>query len=342
MKKILIVFLLLGFLLTSCNDDEGGGFIINRLILNVQFPELPVPPDNPLTDEGVQLGRMLFYEKQLSSTSTISCASCHHQELAFSDSNPVSFGVDDRVGTRQAMPLFNLAYTENGFFWDGRTDILRHQSLQPIQDELEMDESLANVIEKLSNEEMYPNQFALAFGDRSITEERIGLALEQFLTSMVSDNSKYDQFKRDEVELTESELSGQQLFVVKNCINCHLRFNFDDDENRFLNNGLDAEEDIQDFGRELVTGNRQDRAKFKVPSLRNIEVTAPYMHDGRFQTLEEVLDHYASGGKASQTTDGSVRGGFDLTNDERRDLINFLKTLTDDDFLTNPELASPF
>ena len=331
---------MIAFCMASCFGDEDNNFNSNSI--NVQFPPLPVASDNPLTNEGKQLGRMLFYEKKLSRNNTVACASCHHQELAFSDSNTVSFGVDSITGTRQAMALFNLAYSKSGFFWDGRADVLRHQSLLPIENEMELDETLANVITKLSNEQIYLDQFNLVFGNNEITEDKIGLALEQFLTSMVSKNSRYDQFSRDEIGLTTSELKGEQLYSDKGCDNCHSGFNFDAQDNIFLNNGLDATNDFSDLGRALVTNLNRDKAKFKSPSLRNIAVSAPYMHDGRFSTLEEVLNHYSFQVKESTTVDGSVVGGFELTLSEQADLIAFLETLTDEEFLSNNAFSNPF
>lgn len=334
MNKVLIAFLACTLLISACGND------LLESPSEFQVPTLPDSPTNPRTKAGVQLGRMLFYETKLSRTNDLSCASCHDQELAFSDNNPVSFGVDDLQGTRQAMTLFNLAFTQNGFFWDGRAEILRHQSLLPIQDSVELDETLENVISKLNNEEMYLDQFDLAFGNNQITEEKMGLALEQFLTSIVSDNSRFDQFNRGEIQLTSSEMEGARLFQRAGCDNCHGGFNFND--TRFLNNGLDFEDEMKDLGRELVTGRPIDRGQFKVPSLRNIATSAPYMHDGRFSTLEEVMDHYSKGVKDTNTTAGEVRGGFDMTNQERSDIVEFLHTLTDNEYLTNPDYASPF
>ena len=347
MKNITFLFLII-FLIAACDEDSMNIDNDNE-VLDVPLPELPVATDNPLTTEGKQLGRMLFYEKKLSRTNKVACASCHHQELAFSDPNRVSFGVDSLTGTRQAMGLFNLAFSGNGFFWDGRVDVLRHQSLLPIQDELEMDETLDNVIAKLSAEQLYRDQFTKAFGTNDITEEKIGLALEQFLISLVSESSKYDLYKQGRINLSASELNGEQLFLNRGCDNCHAGANFDEPRSRFLNNGLDIDSDFLDLGRELITGDPDDRAKFKVPSLRNIAVTAPYMHDGRFATLEEVLQHYASGVQESSTLAGPTifgvnltLGGFDLTPSEQEDILNFLGTLTDEDFLSNPEFSDPF
>jgi len=347
MKKITLLFLI-ALLIAACDEDNLTVDNDND-VLDVPLPELPIASDNPLTAEGKQLGRMLFYEKKLSRTNTIACASCHHQELAFSDPNRVSFGVDSLTGNRQAMGLFNLAFSGNGFFWDGRVDVLRHQSLLPIQDELEMDETLENVVAKLSKEQLYLDQFTKAFGTPEITEEKVGLALEQFLISLVSETSKYDLYKQGSIDLTASELNGEKLFLNRGCDNCHAGSNFDEPRSRFLNNGLDIESDFLDLGRELITNDPDDRAKFKVPSLRNIAVTAPYMHDGRFATLEEVLQHYATGVQESSTLAGPTilginltLGGFDLTSSEKEDLLNFLGTLTDEDFLSNPDFSNPF
>jgi len=339
MKELSLLFLIL-FLCASCSSDDTVNSSGDILFEN--FPSLPIPDDNPLTEPGKQLGRMLFYETKLSRTNTMSCASCHKQELAFSDDNPVSFGVDSVMGTRQSLALFNLAYSEVGFFWDGRADVLRHQSLLPIENELELDETLENVVAKLSNEQLYLDQFTLAFGNNEITEDKIGLALEQFLTSLVSKNSRYDQYKRNEINLTTSELNGELLFKERGCFNCHAGFNIGTIGNLFSNNGLDSTDDFLDFGRELVTGLESDRAKFKVTSLRNIAVTAPYMHDGRFSTLEDVINHYSFKIKESTTVDGAVIGGFDMTLSEQADLINFLETLTDEEFLANPDFSDPF
>ncbi len=336
-KSIVYLFMLLAF--SSCIPES----LVDSLSpLDMEFPPLPVRDDNPLTEEGKQLGRMLFYEKKLSRTNTISCASCHLQENAFSDPNIVSFGVDSLTGNRQAMALFNLAYNENGLFWDGRSPTLRHLSLLPIQDEKEMDETLENVIAKLANEPIYQDQFSLAFGSDEITEEKMGLAFEQFLTSMVSNNSRYDQFKRGEITLTESEIDGQRLYLESACDNCHKRFNLDDTEHRFINNGLDEDDQMTDFGREHITGLTSDRAKFKVPSLRNIAVTAPYMHDGRIETLAEVIQHYATEVKSSTTVENELEDGIGLTDQEITDIVHFLQTFTDEEFITNPAFSDPF
>ena len=319
------------------------------------LPTPPLPQDNLLTNAGVELGRMLFYEKMLSGDNTQACADCHRQEHAFTDTARFSLGIQGLPGKRQAMSIFNMAWNTNGFFWDGRAELLRHQALLPIQDELEMDETLDNVVDKLSASKDYKNQFIRAFGDDQVTEQRISLALEQFMFSIVSHNSKYDQWKSGLIQLTESEERGRILFETEynpffpelsgaDCAHCHGGANFENDF--YMNNGLDTEGEFSDLGHYEVTGNEVYRAAFKVPSLRNIELTAPYMHDGRFSTLEEVVDHYDHGIKESNSLDFALRATIDrglfLTDQDKVDLINFLKTLTDQKLLVDERYGSPF
>jgi len=311
--------------------------------------------DNELTVEGVKLGRMLFYEKLLSKDNSIACASCHKQENAFSDPDRLSSGVDGSLGKRQAMAVFNTAWHTSEFFWDGRAHLLRDQALKPIEDNLEMKETLDNVIVKLGAEQSYLDQFTRAFGDAGITSERMALALEQFMNSIVSYRSKYDQFLAGSATLNASEERGRVLFFAEynpgfpeqsgaDCNHCHGGANFDN--HQYLNNGLDEEAMQTDIGREEVSGDPDDKAKFKVTSLRNVELTAPYMHDGRFTTLEEVVEHYDNGIKISPTVDPaleySAQTGLLLTTQDKQDLIAFLKTLTDQNLLTDERYSDPF
>ncbi len=320
-----------------------------------RFPEPKIAEDNLLTIQGVKLGRMLFYEKMLSKDGSQACATCHVQENGFSDTAKFSIGVRGLEGKRQAMGVFNMAWNTNEFFWDGRAHLLRDQALMPIQDELEMDETLDNVIKKLSSSREYLDQFVRAFGTEEITEERISLALEQFMNSIVSNNSKYDAFLEDSSVFNESELRGLKLFALEyneffpdqsgaDCAHCHSGINFEN--NRYMNNGLDADGDIKDVGRQAVTNNQRDLGKFKVTSLRNIELTPPYMHDGRFATLEEVVEHYNSGINESQNLDPAlaqtVKTGLRLSSQDKKDLVNFLRTLTDSELSKNVEYSSPF
>ncbi len=357
-KLQLSILLVLGVLtiLQACKDDpEPYVPTPYDLNLTLDLPQPALPSDNPLTEEGVMLGRMLFYDKALSKGESQACASCHLQESAFVDTDKaLSLGVENLPGTRNSMALFNLAWHYNGFFWDGRAATLREQALLPIQDELEMNESLDNVLQKLSDNPIYPEQFEKAFGDKEINPERIGLAVEQFLITLISHNSRYDQAVRGEITLTESEQRGQELFfresnpngVVKgaDCFHCHGGSLFTN--NDLMNNGLDSDEEFTDLGFYEVTGNDDDKAKFKVPSLRNVALTAPYMHDGRMSTLEEVLAHYNGGAKESSTLDPNmhaiVEDGLDLSDQDMTDIINFLHTLTDDTFLSNEAFSNPF
>jgi cytochrome c peroxidase len=317
-----------------------------------RFPAPQIAQDNPLTMAGVQLGKMLFYEPMLSSNGQMTCASCHNQANAFDDTARFSTGVRGLKGGRQAMAIFNMAWNTNNFFWDGRAELLRHQSVLPIQDPLEMDEKISNVIAKLSNNTTYTDQFIKAFGSNSINELSISLALEQFMNSIVSYQSKYDDYLAGNVNLTPTEDRGRKLFFREynqfipdssgaDCAHCHGGFNFEND--RYMNNGLDAS--FKDSGRVKVTGNTRDLGAFKVVSLRNIALTAPYMHDGRFNTLLAVLNHYDNGLQASNTIDPALeqtRGtGLRLKNQDKLDIIAFLNTLTDYKFINNKEYANP-
>lgn len=316
------------------------------------FPEAPFPEDNLPTVEGVYLGRMLFYDPVLSRDSTQSCASCHNQALAFTDNGrALSTGIRGLAGARNSMPLFNLAWNRR-FFWDGRSFSLRHQSLLPIEDPLEMDEQISRVIQKLQRSSDYKARFKAAFGDDQITESRMAKALEQFMNIIVSGNSRFDQHLRGEIELSESEKRGMTLFLGEfdpdkpensgaDCFHCHSNTLFSNFQ--FMNNGLDSV--FTDKGLYDVTGNPNDIGKFKVPSLRNVEVSGPFMHDGRFSTLEEVIEFYNAGVKESPSLDPNmhaIKHGLKLSSEDKNDLIAFLKTLTDPVYLNNPEYKNPF
>lgn len=316
-----------------------------QLAVTQRFPQVALPVDNPLTEEGVALGERLFHDTRLSINNTQSCSSCHSRAHALTDSRPVSLGAQGQAGKRNAMPLFNLAWARE-FFWDGRAKTLREQVLMPIQDAHEMNETLENVVAKLAGDSAH---FHRAFGSAEITPERIAKALEQFLLSQISQNSRFDRAARKVAELTQEEKRGLQLFVTEHdparglfgadCFHCHGGTLFTD--HQFRNNGLDLTP--TDLGRMLVTGDAADRGKFKTPSLRNIAVTAPYMHDGRFTTLEEVVEHYSGPMPRSTTLDPNLAKhpdtGIQLSAADKRALVAFLKTLTDDAFLAVPERA---
>jgi cytochrome c peroxidase len=364
-QRVAVMFLILSTtaaIFEGCKKSEPDDIIEdNPTFINGPYlleygslPEPQLPSDNPLTIEGVELGRMLFYEKKLSADNTMSCASCHNQETAFADINTFSIGVQGLPGTRNSMAVFNMAWNMNEFFWDGRAHLLRHQSLMPIQDVLEMNETLPNVVSKLQATPVYPAQFKKAFGSEEINAGQISKALEQFMNSIVSYNSRFDDYEAGLVTLTEQEERGRFLFFTEfnpafpdasgaDCQHCHGGANFENDN--YMNNGLDTDLEFVDLGRENVTKNPADRAKFKVTSLRNIELTPPYMHDGRFNTLEEVVDHYNLV-KNSSTLDGSFQqqlpAGLQLTQEDKAALVAFLKTLTDYQLITDPRYSDPF
>ncbi|MDA0973360.1 MAG: c-type cytochrome [Bacteroidetes bacterium] len=362
MKKVIALTILAVIVIASCKKDDDpitpSPAVYDDTPYELYIGNFPAPEiaaDNELTQQKVHLGRMLFFEKRLSALDNQSCASCHRQTGAFSDTSQFSMGTFGDLGGRQAMAVVNLAWNTNGFFWDGRSPTLRHQSLQPIQNPVEMAETLDNVVAKLDQDQMYKDQFIRAFGDESITSERMGLAMEQFMMTIVSNDSKYDRFIAGIETLTESEERGRELFFQEynpffqeisgaDCAHCHSGINFENDQ--FMNNGLDSDAEFEDMGRYDVTEDEADRAKFKVPTLRNIELSPPYMHGGRFQTLEEVIDHYNEGIQLSSTVDPAIANteatGLMLTEEDKADLVNFLKTLTDDTFLNNSEYSDPF
>lgn len=362
MKYLLVSLLGLGVFISCQKKNKEAEYIAQYdpteykiVFKNNTLPTLMIPSDNPLTVEKVRLGRMLFYDSLLSRDNTVSCATCHVQSDGFSDINRFSEGVNGGIGGRQAMAIFNMAYHSNQFFWDGRANLLRDQSLLPIQDHLEMDETLPNIVVKLMSDTMYTNQFIRAFGTDKINSTKVSLALENFMMSIISEDSKYDKYLAGKGVLTASEERGRTLFFGEyneffpsvsgaDCAHCHAGNNFEND--LYMNNGLDTDNEFSDYGREKATGDINDRAKFKVTSLRNIAVTPPYMHDGRFNTLEEVVDHYNGEVENSSTVNPALLGttttGLMLDAQEKQDLVNFLKTLTDETFLNNPEYKSPF
>jgi cytochrome c peroxidase len=347
---------------SGCNRDDDDGDVVvewDTTPFTLSFPQHIVAPqlplDNPLTVAKVELGRMLFHEKKLSGDESMSCAACHLQSAAFTDTAQFSEGIRGLEGHRNAMSVFNMAWNDNGFFWDGRAELLRHQSLLPIQDSLEMDETLVNAAAKLAADESYQHAFIRAFGDDEVSADRMSLAMEQFMLTITSFNSKYDRYLSGLESLTESELRGLELFNTEyneffpefsgaDCQHCHGGPNFSN--NQYMNNGLDEESEMQDIGRMAVTENPAHLGQFKVTSLRNIALTAPYMHDGRFSTLEEVIDHYNEGLHSSSTLDPALAAtmstGLMLTAQDKADLINFLHTLTDEQLAQDPNYSSPF
>lgn len=311
------------------------------------------PNNNATTDNGATLGRVLFYDKNLSMNNTVSCASCHIQENGFSDPNALSTGFNGELTSRNSMGLANARFYENGrFFWDERAATLEAQTLVPIQDLVEMGLTLLELEEKLTQQPYYAALFTNAFGDETITSNRIALALSQFIRSMVSYESKFDEGLAQTQDIddnfpnfTTSENRGKQLFMSNQtrCFDCHATNVFVGDDAR--NNGLDAT--ITDPGVGGITGNNNELGEFKVPSLRNIALTGPYMHDGRFETLEEVIEHYNSGVLNNPNLDNRLTQGnnvrrLNLSDTDKQALVDFLNTFTDNEFINDEKYASPF
>lgn len=346
-RLALLSLLAAGFLwLTGCRPTEPTA---QPTVLFEQPTNFPKPvyalDQNQPTEAGFRLGRALFYDGMLSRDGSIACAECHNQAYAFTHhQHDVSHGIDDQVGTRNSLPLQNLAW-QSAFFWDGGVHDLDLAPIAPIENPVEMDEQSTNVIAKLRKSSRYPPLFKAAFGTEDINGPRFLQALSQFMLSLVSANSRYDKWVRKEAggTLTDDELAGLSVFRAK-CSSCHAGELFTD--NSFRNNGLFIQ-GSKDLGRAHVTELPQDRYRFKVPSLRNVEKTLPYMHDGRFYSLEAVLNHYADNVQLTENLDpllqpaGQPKPGISLTTSEKRQIIAFLKTLTDDQFLRDPRFVEP-
>ncbi|MFM9943790.1 MAG: cytochrome-c peroxidase [Bacteroidia bacterium] len=293
---------------------------------------------NTLTENKIQLGRALFYDPILSRDSMISCASCHSQYLAFTHGDhALSHGIEDRIGTRNSPALMNLAW-QTLFMRDGAVNHLDMLPLAPISNPLEMDERFDHVVAKLVSNPLYKNLFYKAYGDSSITGERTLKALSQFMLTLISANSKYDSVMKKQTQFTEKEGRGYALFKQV-CATCHSEPLFTNDE--FRNNGLPVDTQLRDYGRYGVTKNGSDSLKFKVPTLRNIEFSYPYMHDGRFKNLSSVLNHYTKGIIASENLGQELKNPIQLSSNEKVEIIAFLLTLTDKSFLFNPDYSYP-
>lgn len=329
-------------LLSSCSKSDGDANPALTVPQPANFPGIRYSlSGNPVTQKGFELGRKLFYDGLLSRDGSISCGNCHQQAGAFSHiDHTVSHGIDDRLGTRNSPALQNLAFYRT-FMWDGGIFNLDLQPIAPIESHVEMDETMGNVVQKLNRSSDYRNRFRSVFGVDSISSRELMKALSQFMVMLVSNQSKYDQVQLGKagVAFTADEAAGLQLFRNQ-CASCHATELFTDLQ--FRNNGLPPTQ-LNDVGRYAITLQDHDRYRFSVPSLRNVEKTAPYMHDGRFRTLEAVLDHYSSGVQNSATLDPILlqngQLGLPLTAQEKQQIISFLKTLTDDNFLHDPRFA---
>ncbi len=367
--------LFLGFFLASCDPDEGPGgnpppdndvdlthIPYNPTPYDLEippgFPEMHIPPDNPLTQEGVELGRFLFFDPILSGDSTQSCGTCHMPKGNFTDNQPVSEGITGALGSRSAMPLSNIGFANNGLFWDGRAPTLEEQALQPVENPIEMAAEWEDVEERLRRHPVYQEMFRKAFGIQKASEiDRFlaAKAIAQFQRTLISAGSKFDRkvLQNDpSVFFTDLETDGFLMFFDKGqslgfpdaeCFHCHNEPLFTTEE--YKNNGLDSVPDLNSFpdkGRGEVTGKVIDNGTFRIPTLRNIALSAPYMHDGRFQTLEEVLEHYNSGGHFAPNVDAGFIRPLGLTEYQKEAIIAFLHTLTDTSFINNPAFQNPF
>ncbi len=296
--------------------------------------------NNPLSNDGFRLGRKLFYDTRLSRDNTISCGSCHQNFAAFAHSaHSLSHGIDGLFGIRNAPALFNLNWHPN-LMWDGGINHIEVQPLAPITNSVEMDESITNVIVKLNNDAQYRALFKEVYGDTLIDSQRIFKAIAQFQGMLISSNSKYDKYIRGETggSFTAQEKSGLAIFENK-CATCHKPPLFTDFS--FRSNGLSYNPLLADSGRAHITNLQKDKYKFKVPSLRNIELSSPYMHDGRFASLQECLEHYNSGISNKENIDPLLTNGIKLSQTEMQDLIQFLNTLTDYSFTKDERFRDP-
>jgi cytochrome c peroxidase len=342
--------------LTSCSEKSIESYVNTPTPSPLQIPQLfqdlildpVIPSNNPQTEEGVLLGKKLFFDPILSDDGSLACAGCHNPTNAFTDTTRFSDGIDGLFGNRNAMPLFNLAWNyDNTFFWDGRDLGLENQVFEPITNPLEMHSTWEAVAEKLQAHPEYPELFNAAFGSQTIDSVLVSKAIAQFERTLISANSKFDKFLLGTANLTPEESNGFTIFMDESkgdCFHCH---GSDNNplwtDNKFHNNGLDST--FSDLGLGNVTGDPADNGKFKTPSLRNLAFTAPYMHDGRFETIEEVINHYSEGLQNSTTIDPLMKkvdqGGVQLSLQEKVDLKAFLLSLSDTDFINNPNFSNP-
>ncbi|MCB9250895.1 MAG: c-type cytochrome [Flavobacteriales bacterium] len=329
-KPIIWVLILISFAFIKVDD------IIN---LPEHFPK-PVYDfkNNPLTKEKIYLGRNLFYDPILSHDNKVPCENCHSPFTAFTHvDHALSHGIYDSIGTRNSPALMNLAWQKK-FMWDGAINNLDMQALAPISHPAEMGSSIQEVVTKLRASKKYKDLFYKAFNDSIATGENTLKALSQFLLTLVSSGSRYDKFIQGKLKFTEQEENGYKLFK-KHCAVCHTEPLFTNGS--FENNGLIPDPLLKDSGRIKISANPSDAYKFKVPTLRNIEYTFPYMHDGRFKSLGDVMNHYTKGIHHSKTLSAELRNRIVLTSNEKVDIVSFLLTLSDKEFVFNPDHRFP-
>lgn len=336
-----IFFAALLLLAASCKNEDKNNAPPQQMGYEFTKPaNFPEPvyqfTNNTPTQAGFELGRALFYDPLLSKDSSTACGTCHKQYAAFADAgHAVSHGIKSQLGNRNSPAIFNTAWWPT-FFWDGGSTHIELQPIGPITNPIEMDESLVGVIEKLNRSTKYPSMFKAAYGSDTITTQGIMRAFAQFMGLMVSNQSKYDKVQRGETSFTADEQEGYTLFKA-NCATCHAEPLFTDFS--FRNNGLDTA--FEDEGRRRITLSDGDLGKFKVPSLRNIALTGPYMHDGRFDNLEDVVNHYTNGIKASATLDAQLTAPIVLNATQKTQLIAFLKSLSDNSFIADTRFSEP-
>jgi cytochrome c peroxidase len=345
----------------SCGDDEiKTGDLSNIpfgpesyvMDLPAHFPKMNIPADNPMTKEGILLGRHLFYDPILSADSTMSCASCHLPEFSFTDAKGVSTGINGIAGTRSSMSLINIGFVQAGLFWDGRSKTLEEQALLPVEDAIELHHTWPEVVSQLRVHPRYPKMFREAFGINNtseISKELAAKAIAQFERTIISKDSKFDKIQEGKARYSDLELMGYGLYFDEDpdlpdteCGHCHnIPMTSSDD---FFNNGLTESATLDgfpDLGRGKVTGSKADNGKFRAPSLRNIKYSAPYMHDGRFKTLDDVIEHYRSGSKPSPNKDPLLHA-LDVNQTHIKALKAFIETFNDTTFYHNPDLKNPF
>ena len=334
MKKILVILCLLCLVLTAFRRVSR----VQPLIPKGWPAPLYDYKKNPLSAEKVLLGRVLFYDPILSADSTISCFSCHSPYTAFTHADhALSHGIEGKIGTRNSPALMNLAWAPS-FMWDGAIAHLEKQPLFPIAQPNEMGEKVEHVLEKLQRSARYRSLFYTAFGDSMVTDKHLTEAIAQFMLTLISAESRYDSMIRKQVMYTPQEAHGYRLFQ-QHCAACHTEPLFTN--HKFENNGLPVDTTIRDLGRMGITGLSSDSLRFKVPTLRNVEYSFPYMHDGRFKKLYDVLKHYTAGIQHSASLAPQLQQPIVLSADDRVDLVAFLLTLTDRRFLFNPDFAYP-
>ncbi|MGI9190711.1 MAG: cytochrome-c peroxidase [Chitinophagaceae bacterium] len=347
MKQLILVLFGVGIYFTACRVDpsfsDGHNHTHYNLNVPAGLPPVPVPSYNPMTVEGVTLGRKLFYDNILSANNTMNCGSCHQLRNYFVDSNLAhSTGIDGITGNRNSMPLFNIAWAKN-FFWDGGAADLETQVIGPITNPIEMHETMENVVSKLQNHPEYPSLFKKAFGTDQVSSKYIMYAIAQFERTLISGDSKFDQWMAGKTSLTAEEERGRLIYLDENkgdCAHCHgYGSTFTDFEYR--NTGLDSIP--VDKGRALITLVSTDEGKFKTPSLRNIAHTGPYMHDGRFKTLRECIDHYNTGFKYTKNLAAELlpKTKGRMNEQDINDLMAFLRTLTDYNFVNQTQFDKP-